>query len=395
MITTMRLSAACLLLCALGLSTSAEAKKKKDEKPLQGDDFEQTDNVAIARMLFSDGFYDRAAATLDEVDPEDEAVDVSEFWLLRGLVAMRRGRAAEAAEYFGESIKAGNTEPKVWLLRAQTQVQSRDFDGAAETFDEAPDVVYTFPEAFILEAQVLYKLERLHESFEVLDAGFRVYPENEDIERQRLLVLIELGLFQRARTAARSFFERRQTQPQDWIALAQAMSESGQHDQAVLLLEEANFRFPGVPEVRSQLAAVYLNQERPVTAAEVLRPLAWTDAEKSIFAAELYKRGGQYERAIGMNQRALNQKEKFRQRLSILLDQEKFELAANLYPRLARLGLLEEQPILYALAFAFFQTREFDKAERLLSQITDPELFRQGIAIRQAIEGCRQDPTKC
>lgn len=383
-----------LVLAALGASLSVEAKKK-DDKPLKGDDFEQTDNVAIARMLFSDGFYDRAAATLDEVDPEDEAVEASEFWLLRGLVAMRRGRAAEAAEYFGEAIEAGNTEPKVWLLRAQTQVQSQDFDAAAQTFEEAPDMVYTFPEAFVLRAQVLYKLERIHDSFEVLDAGFRVYPENEDLERQRLLVLIELGLFQRAREAARSFFERRDTKPQDWIALAQAMSESGQSERAALLLEEANFRFPGNADVRAQLAATYLDQERPVTAAEVLRPLAWVDPEKSIFAAELYKRGGQYERAIRMNQRAENQKEKFRQRLAILLDQEKFELAANLYPRLARLGLLNEQPIVYALAFAFFQTREFDKAEQLLSQLTDPELFRQGIAIRQAIEGCRQDPTKC
>jgi tetratricopeptide (TPR) repeat protein len=215
------------------------------------------------------------------------------------------------------------------------------------------------------------------------------------LERQRLLMLIELDLFQAARDAARAFFERRDTRPTDWVALAEAMRQSGQLERAVLLLEEANLRFPNNPDIRSQLAASYLSQDRPTTAAEVLRPLAWANPEKALSTAELYLKGGAPERAISMNQRVPDQKDKFRQRLAILLDQEQYELAANLYPRLARLGLLEDEQILYALAYALYQTREFEKSEELLSQIQDPSLYRQGVQIRQAIEQCRAEPTRC
>ena len=210
-----------------------------------------------------------------------------------------------------------------------------------------------------------------------------------------MFLLLELGLYQAALDAAQAFFARHDSGPDDYVALAQALLKGGQIERSKILLEQANLCFPNHPKIRTQLAVVYLKAGKPVVAAEVLRPLAWLDPDKAMHTAELYRKGGAYGRAIRMNQRVEDQKAKMQQRLSLLLEQEQFEQAANLYPRLARLGLLEDQGIVYAMAYAFYQTREFERAEEMLSKLTDERLFEQGIAIRQGIEACRQAKWQC
>ncbi|NJK88460.1 MAG: hypothetical protein HC923_03055 [Myxococcales bacterium] len=96
-----------------------------------------------------------------------------------------------------------------------------------------------------------------------------------------------------------------------------------------------------------------------------------------------------------MNARVLDQKEKIKQRLSLLLKQESFEEAAALDDRMVRLGLLSDENLIYALAYAHFRVGSFGRAETLLGQISDPELFRKAVALRESIEACRADDWRC
>lgn len=355
----------------------------------------QVDRMAVARVLFADGFYDRAEVVLDKIGSDEEGIDAAEYWMIRGLVARNLGKFDNASDYFLAAIAAGSKGPKVHLLRAQALDGAERYEEALRAIQGAPDQIREFPESFLLEAQILYRLERKHASFEVLDRGFSRYPDNEKIERQRMFLLMELGLYQAAADAVEHFFAHHESQAQDYIAFALALQKNGQLKAARDLLEQANLRFPNHRGVRSRLASAYYQLGHPVIAAEVLRPLAWLDVQLAQDTAELYRKGGAYGRATRMNQRVEDQRAKFRQRLSLLLEQEKYELAANLYARIARLGLLEEQPIVYAMAYAFFQTRDFDRAEQMLGQLTDEKLFKQGIAIRREIEACRRASWQC
>jgi hypothetical protein len=64
-------------------------------------------------------------------------------------------------------------------------------------------------------------------------------------------------------------------------------------------------------------------------------------------------------------------------------------------PRLSRLGLLDDQSIVYALAYAFYKTGDFEETERWLKRLTKPELFRRAIQLRKAIQACKEMGWSC
>ena len=51
--------------------------------------------------------------------------------------------------------------------------------------------------------------------------------------------------------------------------------------------------------------------------------------------------------------------------------------------------------IKYALAYALFQVRDLEGAERQLRGVHKSELFEQGIALRKAIRACRDAGWAC
>lgn len=358
--------------------------------PEKGDDMAETDNVAIATMLLMDGYLDRAAAVLEEVDPNAEGIDQKQYWRLRGIVEMKRGLFSEAARYLDSAIELGDTEPRTSLLLVQAHSRAGNPEAALAVFDEAPPGIRAFPESYLLQGRILYELNRKPQAFQTLDEGFARHPGHVEIERQRLFLLIDLGLYQAAVEASRHLLGRPGTEANDHLAVAEALRKAKQLDQAILLLEEALIRFPGDAGVRTQLASTYLDAKRPLTAAEVLRPAAWLDPEKALFTAELYRRSHKLDRAELMNERVADQEAKLRQRMGLLIERGAYEQAAALHPRLLRLGLLEDEQLAYALAYTFFKIGEHDRVRPMLSRLKDQKLFERGVELVRAVEVCKE-----
>jgi hypothetical protein len=96
-----------------------------------------------------------------------------------------------------------------------------------------------------------------------------------------------------------------------------------------------------------------------------------------------------------MNARVGDQVSKTKQRLSLLVDSEDFEAVSALEPKLSRLGLLSDQSVRYAVAYAAFKTGQFTRAEQHLRQVTQPELLDSALQLRKAIENCREAGWEC
>ena len=147
--------------------------------------------------------------------------------------------------------------------------------------------------------------------------------------------------------------------------------------------------------VKKVLAHVYIDQEQLSAAADLLYSAALLDPALLPEAAELYRRSGQVFRALTLNGQLTDQPEKFRQRLAIYLELQNFEQAAAMETPLYRVGLLEDEDLRYAIAYALFKSGEFDRAETHLAQLTRPDLFRKAAELRRAIEDCLEDSWKC
>ena len=97
-----------------------------------------------------------------------------------------------------------------------------------------------------------------------------------------------------------------------------------------------------------------------------------------------------------LNARIPDSKARLRQRLAILLDMQRYDMVASMDRDLTRVGLIQEdENIRYAVAFAYFKERDYERAETLLKGLRDPALFRKATEVRKAMEDCRDQMWKC
>ena len=58
-------------------------------------------------------------------------------------------------------------------------------------------------------------------------------------------------------------------------------------------------------------------------------------------------------------------------------------------------GLIEDEDLRYAIAYALFKTGEVSAAEEHLSALNRPDLFRKAAELRRAIQDCAGERWKC
>ncbi len=371
----------------LGLLLSQPAVALSDEA--------EVDRLGLATLLLKDGHAERASKVLFEVDPKEDGTDLRKLNRLKGLVELKLERFAEAADAFGRAIAAGDDDPRLHLLQGQAYLKAGRLKEAVEVFESAPTLALKIPRFHLARAQALFQSGHKHRAFTALELGAELHPQDRRIERSRVFMLVELGLYQESLAAARRYFAGARSTENDHLALAEALRKAGQLERAILFLEAAVLTFPQSQPLRTQLAATYLKAERPLASAEVIRPIAYEDPKVALASAELYRRARRFLRALNMNAKVVNQKEKIRQRLGLLIELERFESAATLDARLSRLGLLKEESTAYALAYAHFKTGNHARVEQLLRTIKSPALFRKGVALRKTISRCAQAVWQC
>ena len=87
-------------------SWAADDKKSAEEE-------EEIDYIALAARLYKDERYDRASSVLDQVDLKKEGLDLQRYYLLRGLIALKRSLYADSVENFEKLIEVGGAKPEI------------------------------------------------------------------------------------------------------------------------------------------------------------------------------------------------------------------------------------------------------------------------------------------
>jgi tetratricopeptide (TPR) repeat protein len=147
--------------------------------------------------------------------------------------------------------------------------------------------------------------------------------------------------------------------------------------------------------VRKVLTHVYIDRGQLGAAADILYQASLLQPALLAEAAELYRRSGQVHRALTLNSQLSDQPEKFRQRLALYLQMQNYEQAAAMATPLRRVGLLQDEDLRYAIAYALFKTGDFDAAEQHLAALDRPDLFRKAAELRRIIGDCAAERWKC
>jgi hypothetical protein len=78
-----------------------------------------------------------------------------------------------------------------------------------------------------------------------------------------------------------------------------------------------------------------------------------------------------------------------------LVELENFDLVAGMGDALYRNGLLENQDIRYAHAYALYRTGDFKASQQQLTKLTRPDLFRKATELRKAMDKCADAKWRC
>lgn len=392
----MRLIGIPWLLLVLLLSAPVLAQEESATSPE-----DEVDRLSLAALLIGDGNYERARGVLAAVDLDDPELDRVRYHSLDGLVALNLDQLPRAEAAFERAIEAGREgeEPAadvVWLYLAQARFGQEDHAGTLEALEGADPETTDLPSVYLMRAQSHWRMGDLEAAWQVLSKGAGRFPERAgDFTRQQVFLLVEQGLYQEAADLGQRFMAGGEATVNDALAIGNALREAGEYRQALRILEAARLEDSDNVRLARVLARTWLDQDHVLPAADILHEAARLDPDLLAEAAELYRRAGWLMQALALNAQVIDQAKKLKQRLAIFIELGRYDQAAGMEPDLMRTGLLSEEDIRYALAYALFKTGRYERAESHLSQLTRNDLFRKANELRRAMEQCRDEPWLC
>lgn len=382
--TPLAILAAVLLCIAAPVSPAQESK-----------DSREVNYVELASLLIKDGHYDRAQGALAQVDTSREDLDLARFHMLQGLVMLNLKQPGMAEREFLNSVAAGQTDRVIYVYLAQAHFQQENYREALGALEQSQGAGSHLPAVFFMAARSHWELGDHSAALATLEQARESFVDETPFVRQKIFYLIKLGLFRAAADLGMAYLAEHEADAEDYIAIGSALRESRQHEQALRFLEAARLKYRGNVEVAKVLAHLYLDMDKPLSAAEVMEDASRKDSGLKVEAAELHRRAGNLFQALALNAQVSPQDKKLKQRLAILLALERFEQVAGMSEALMRNDLLKDEDIRYALAYAMFKTGDFARAEKHLSQLERGDLFRKAVELREAMKDCRAEPWRC
>ncbi len=355
----------------------------------------KTDFITLAAMMIQDGHYDRALLALQSVNLEDEETDFMRFYTLQGLAFLHLKDMQGAVDSLTTAVQKGQQDPTIQVYLAQAHYGLKNYRQVIKAINRAGDIINKYPLLWEMKAQSYWHLKQHDQAINVLDQAQKVYPSDFRYLRRKLFYFVELGLFQQAAILGQQYLALSDAGEKDFIAIGNALRMSKQYQKTLQIMETARLKYPANITVAKVLAHTYIDMGQLNSGAYILEQASLYDASLLSEAAEVYRRAGRLYKALTLNASIRDRKVKLKQRLSILIALKRYDRAANMKSNLYRAGLLEDQNIRYALAYAYFASGQHEAASRQIDYLKDSEVFKKGVELRRVMESCKAEPWQC
>lgn len=398
------------------------------------------DHMSVATMMILDGKYDKARNELDEVDQEAPNFNGSKYFTMLGVIAVKEKNYEESIVHFNKAVEATKThvytpppevkekkeylfslfsekeeEPKPKKVKppfdaekvrtetlnklhihlSKSYYKIKDYTNTINELNLAGELGRNKPGLFTLRAECYWKLKEHNGALEALTEGSELFPEDKRLLKQKFYYLAELKLYQAAIEASKAYMAKGGASDKEYIALAQMLLSGGALDSAIKVLEEAKLEFPESPKLSVILGHAYLKKDMIHITADLFERASYYDHNYTKDASEMHRRAKELPHALYLNSQITDKKEKLKQKVAIFVDRGEFEKIIGLKDGLGRYGLLADDNLRYALAYAYYMVKDYDHAEKHFKKITDNALFSKATVIRKNIEKCKNNSLEC
>ncbi len=398
------------------------------------------DHLSVATMMIFDGKFDKAREELDEVDQSAENFDASKYFTMLGVMDVKEKKYQESIGHFNKAVEATTikvytpppeikekkeylfslfsekkepekkkvVEPpfdaekiraeklgKLHINLSKSYYKLKDYANTISELDAAGEMGSNRAGLYTLRAECYWKLKDHAGALEALKTGSERFPDDKRLLKQKFYYLAELKLYQAAIDASKAYMAKGGASDKEYVALAQMLISGGELESAIKVLEEAKLEFPEAPKLSMILGHAYLKRDMIHVTADLFEQASHYDNKYTKEAAEMHRRAKNLPHAIFLNSKLSDKKEKLKQKVAIFVDRGEFEKVIGLKDGLGRYGLLADDNLRYALAYAYFMVKDYDQAEKHFKKITDNSLFSKATVIRKSIEKCKNNSLEC
>lgn len=398
------------------------------------------DHISVATMMVFDGKFDKAREELDEVDQSAKDFDAEKYFTLLGVMDVKDKKFKESISNFQNAVKATEVKvyqapktlkpPKKYLfsvlsetketpkkvdttppfdaekIRAEklgklhinlskSYYQIKDYANTIKELDKAGEMGRNKAGLYTLRAECYWKLKEHNEALEALSRGSELFPDDKTLLKQKFYYLADLKLYQAAIEASKAYMAKGGASAKEYVALAQMLISGGELQSAIRVLEEAKLEFPDAPKISMLLGHAYLKRDMVHVTAHLFEEASYYDNNYTKEAAEMHRRAKELPHALYLNSKLSDTKEKLKQKVAIFVDRGEFEKVIGLKDGLGRYGLLSDDNLRYALAYAYYMVKDYDLAEEHFKKISDNGLFSKATVIRKSIEKCKKNSLEC
>jgi len=401
---------------------------------------EAIDHMALATMMFYDGNYKKALSELQIAKDEHIDMDWLKYHSIQGMISLKEDKYTQAITSFNAAINAAykkvytapvsEQEKKKYLFSVFSEKEKKLNPSINESVfnpeklrrDKIEELYIYISQAyyrnnqylqtvkalnkagkkgrstagyFTLRAECYWKANDKANAISALSIGTKLFPKDATLLKQKFYYFAELKLYQASIEAAKLYMQKVPVNAQEYISLAQMLMGAGEHMEAIKILEEAKMHFPTSAKVYVLLGHYYNQKDMPHTTAHLFEQGSYYDRKYLKEAAEMYRRSGELSHALYLNSKMSNNAEKTKQKVAIYVNRGEFEKIIGLKDALNRYALLKNDNMRYALAYAYYVVKDYEKAETHLKKIQDDELFSKATVIRKNIEKCKVSPREC
>ncbi|GIT98747.1 lipopolysaccharide assembly protein LapB [Sulfurovum sp. TSL1] len=402
---------------------------------------EQTINhMEIATIMYYDGKYDKALEELQQAKDSHTKIEWDKYHNMRGLIFLKNENYQASIDAFKKAIiatKQKSYEPPVEekpkreylfsvfsekkkveepivkkpvfdpekvrkdqieeinIYLSQAYYKAEQYLNAVHALDAAGEKGRASASLFTLRAECYWKADQKGAAIDALSRGAKIFPKDATLLKQKFYYFAELKLYQAAIAAAKAYMQKMPANAQEYISLAQMLQSGGESEEAIKVLEEAKLKSPSSAKVHILLGHYYNQKEMPHVTADLFEKGSFYDAKYLKEAAEMYRRNGELAHALYLNSMMTDKEEKTKQKVAIYIGKGEFEKIIGVKDALDRYGLLKNDNMRYALAYAYYMVKDYESAEEHLKKIEDDELFSKATVIRKNIEKCRSNSLEC
>ena len=420
-----------ILSVVLFLTHTLQAKEPEEQ---------MINHMEIATIMYYDGKYDKALEELQKAKESHTDIEWDKYYNMRGLIFLKEEKYQPSIVSFKEAIKATRIKvyvppveekpqreylfrvfseekkveqavvrkpvfdpeklrkdqiEEIYIYLSQAYYKAQQYMDTVHALDAAGEKGRASASLFTLRAECYWKADQKGSAVDALSRGSKLFPKDPTLLKQKFYYFAELKLYQASIAAAKAYMKKMPANVQEYISLAQMLQSAGESEQAIKVLEDAKLKFPTSAKLHILLGHYYNQKDMPYTTADLFEKGSYYDPKYLKEAAEMYRRNGALSHALYLNSMMQDQEEKTKQKVAISISRGEFEKIIGLKDALDRYGLLNNDNMRYALAYAYYMAKDYENAEMHLKKIEDDELFSKATVIRKNIEKCKSNSLEC